>query len=236
MSTVAVYNAFGGYDERDGERGVFLYYAGTPFWFPFKRVAYLPNWTFRELDHDKSTAKQGEVVPMTYTEVRVSGQRLSEELLRKEIPYPPVEMGIVPITGEPTGRTLHIPAGTGAELDPNTNKPEQLWADVAEVQPTFQEVAKAEAAAKRYKEKMIAEYFQSKRQRMAGGAGHLHPPDRIQLYMNELGVTDIDDVGNHALKGGMDPETMATAMALAMELMRQKAEQQLEEATRPSSL
>ncbi len=228
MSTAMIYNAFGKYEDRDGELGLTLTYAGIPFWLPYQKVTYFPNWNFRELDHDKSTGERGQFVPQVYLDVRVTGDRIVEELTMKQVPRPNRDMGIIKIEGTPTGRMLKVPAGTDAESN------QKLTAEVAEVTPTPQEIATGERLCKAYKEAAIAEYFQSKRQRMSGGQGQLQPAEQIRLFMEELGVKDLDAVENHQAIRGMDPTQMAAAMAMAIQIMQaQQAEKQLEEATRP---
>jgi hypothetical protein len=108
-------------------------------------------------------------------------------------------MGVLPIEGKRTGKTITVPAGT----DEDGHK---LTAEVQEVEPWQKEVREAERFAKMYKERIIQDYLQSKRERMNGGRGHSHPDPTVRLYMDELGVEDLDDVSAHAKRtNGIDP-------------------------------
>jgi hypothetical protein len=206
MATTYVYNAFGPYDERNGVGGTALSFSGTEFFFPFQQVTAIPNWTFRLLDHDKSTPQQGDKGETIYQSTIIPGQVLAAELLLKQIPVNNQDKGLLIIAGKTTGKELVLFAGCDA--DGST-----ITADVNEKVATPSEVVSAEALAKRYKETVVQDYFQSKRQRMAGGAGQLHPDPRTRLYMEELGVEDLDDVAAHskAASGGLTPE-MLTAI------------------------
>ena len=51
----------------------------------------------------------------------------------------------------------------------------------------------AEARALEYKNQVVQEYFQSKRERMAGGKGRLVADSTVKTYMKELNIVDIDD-------------------------------------------
>jgi len=226
MATGMIYNGYGSYETRDGERGIAMKYAGVEFWLPYQKVTYFPNYNFREVDHDKSTGTGGQMTGLKYRDVRVPGGWIVEEMTMKQVPRPNRDMGLLPIVGTKTGRTIRVKAG----IDATDNT--VVWDDnVAEVEPTAAEVAEADRLAKAYKEICISEYFQSKRQLMSGGKGQLQPSEQVRLFMEELGVKDLDDVENHtAIKGGFDPAVMAQAMALAIQLVKDR---ELEEATKP---
>ena len=166
-----------------------------------------------ELDHDASTPALGQRGELRYKNVIVQGDRIVEELVRRGIPVAPHEMGIVPIKGKATGEVIRVKAGMTAD-----DKPEQIWADVAEVEPTKGEREAATTLALHSKHKMIGEYFQSKRERMNGGSGKQSPDARTRAYMEELNVEDIDDVTSHQKStGGLSPEIIRTIMEVARE-------------------
>lgn len=189
MATVAIYNGFGKYETNDKkEKGITLMYGGVPFWLPYKKVTYLPDYTFREVDHDKTAAPEGEEGVLTYKTVRVSGARVAEELLETQIPVQNKEKGIIYIGREKknqTGAFTNVYAGI-------TEEGIELTAEVAEVEPTEAEVSYAERLARAYKEQVIQDYFLSKRERMTGGKGRLTPAGMVKVFMDELGVKDID--------------------------------------------
>ena len=86
---------------------------------------------------------------------------------------------------------------------------EILTTEIREVEATQAEKDRAAALALDYKKSVIQEYFQSKRERMAGGKGQLFPRGLVKVYMDELGVEDIDDVSRHQKNaGGFDPEIL----------------------------
>lgn len=209
MSTAAVYNGYGQYEQTEfGEKGITLSHGGVPFWFPFEKVTYLPDYTLREVDHDKSTANGEEEGVLTYRTVRLDGRRLAEELLEIQIPTKNREKGLVPITITKDNRKnsyVEVCAGVSEEGL-------VLTTEVQEVVPSEMEIAEARRLAKQYKEEVIQLYFQSKRERMAGGHGQLFPTGLIRVYMNELGVQDIDDVSRMistaAQSPGMSPEVL----------------------------
>lgn len=188
MSTVAIYNGFGKYETRDNEKGINLSYAGVNFWFPYKKITYIPDYTFREVDHDKSTPLPGEEGILTYRSFRTSGERVAEELLEVQIPVPNKDKGIIKIdTSKRTGKFLNVYAGM-------TEDGAKQTAEVAECTVSESEVGYAERLARSYKEGVIAAYFQSKRERMAGGQGRLTPEGLVRVFMEELGVKDIDSL------------------------------------------
>lgn len=187
MSTVAVYNGFGKYETREGERGIMLKYAGLDFWLPFQKVTYFPDYLLREIDWNESTGNDGEERPMAFKTIRVSGERLVEELLETQIPTPNSAKGIIIVKGKKTTFVTSVLAGrdeSGAKVE----------TEVHTIEPTAEEIQKAESLARAYKEQTIQEYFQSKRERMAGGHGQIFPTGIVKVFMDELGVKDIDDV------------------------------------------
>lgn len=201
MATGYIYNGFGHYEERDGEQGIALKYAGLEFWLPYQKVTPIPNWTLREVDHDKSTPQGDAIGELVYMNVIVNGQRIVEELTAKQIPVPQKDMGIIPIQGKSTGKMIEVPSGCSAEGV-------LITSEVMEKEPTRSEVIDAESKALAYKQMIIAEYFQSKRERMTGGHGRLHPDSMTRAFMNELGVEDLDDVTAHAKNAGFSPESL----------------------------
>ncbi len=205
MSTVYVYNAFSPYDERNGLYGTALSFSGTEFFFPFQQVTVIPNWTFRLLDHDKSTPQQGDKGETIYQTVIIPGHILANELLERQVPFSNKQKGLLPITGKATGKSVEMFSGCDGEGS-------HITTEINEKTATPSEVAAAEALAKRYKETVVQDYFQSKRQRMAGGNGQLHPDAQTRLYMDELGLEDLDDVSAHtkAAQGGLTPELLKT--------------------------
>lgn len=211
MSTGFVYNGFGKYEKRDGEIGIALKYAGMDFWLPYQKVTAIPNWTFREVDHDKTTPNGDVEGQLVYMSVVVSGQRVVEELCNKQIPVSHAKMGITPIKGVVTGQNITV--GAGCDADGNI-----LTAEIPERQATKSEIAEADANAEAFKQEIIANYFQSKRERMTGGHGRNTPDERTRIYMNELNVEDLDDVTAHqrANVAGIDPILLEMILNKAM--------------------
>lgn len=209
VSTAYVYNGFGGYDERNGVRGFALTYAGLEFFFPFEQVTIIPDWTFRELDHDKSTPDgegEGELVYKTFV---VNGRRVAEELLMTQVPVRNRDKGLIEIQGKPTGRMATVTSGS--DLYGQT-----LTAEVQEKEATKAEREQAAKLSLDFKKQLIQEYFQSKRERMAGGKGRIFPHGIVKVFMDELQVEDIDDVSRHMkVTGGLDPATI-TALVEAI--------------------
>ncbi len=210
MSTVAIYNGFGQYESRGREKGITLKYGGNDFWFPFQKVAYLPDYTLREVDHAaSSTGGTGEESVLTYKTFRVSGQRLAEELLETQDLYKNSDKGIIVIDQSDKkklkGDSIMIFAGIDEEG-------RELTTEVWEVMPSQAEKDRAETLASAFKNRCIQEYFQAKRERMSGGQGPIFPIGNIKLYMDELGVKDIDDVAR---------QTGTTGVSELVELLRQ---------------
>ncbi len=200
MSTTAVWNGFGKYETKDGEKGITLKYSGKEFFFPFEKITYLPDFTMREVDHAKSTAEGEEEGSLTYMTFRVSGQRLAEELLAIENPVSNAQRGIVlvpPTESKKTGEFLQVFSGVSEEG-------QALYTEVAEVEPLPHIAVEAAAKALEYKKQLIQEYFQSKRERMAGAPGQLFPRGLVRVFMDELGVQDIDDVAAKMNNGNMN--------------------------------
>ncbi len=204
MSTVYVYNGFGAYDQRNGVGGTVLKFNGDEFFFPFQQVRPLPNWTFRNVDQDKSTPQGGSQGELVYMTTLLPGQVLANQLLELGIPHTAHNMGLLPITGKATGEQIEV--FSGCDSDGNV-----IMSDVAEKEATKAEIAEAEATAKLFKEEVVKNYFQSKRERMAGGTGRLHPSLAERRYMDELNLEDLDDVSAHskAASNGITPELIA---------------------------
>ena len=203
MSTGYLYNAYGKYETAEsGELGITLSFAGVGFWLPFEKVTPIPNYNFREVDHDKSTPSGGQVGALVYMNVRVPGDKIVDTLANGQIPYSNSFRGIQTVTGKRTGKMLPICEGRDAETGA------ALMTEVPEVVQTSDEAFEAEKAALEYKQRIVADYFQSKRERMLGSPGKSHPDKLTRTFMDELGVEDIDDVSAHAKKAGIDPEAL----------------------------
>lgn len=201
MSTGYIYSAFG-YDEKDGERGHWENWAGRRWWLPFEKVTAIPNFMLRELDHDKSTPEIGAVGVLTYMTVYVPGERIVEELCNKQKPISNRDMGLLPITGKPTGKMIEVLGGWD-------ERGVEIRVEVPEKEATKAEVAEAERLAQTFKEMIIQEYLQSKSEFIARGKGRAKPEGVVRLFMNELGVEDLDDVSARAkAPGGMDMSTV----------------------------
>ena len=200
MATAYIFQGFGSYEENDkGEKGLTVSFAGVPFWLPYQKVTAIPNWTFREVDHDKSTPQSGQVAVLTYQNTIVNGDVIANQIVERGIPDSGKDMGILRIEGKPTGRTIVVAAGCTADGD-------VLTAEVAEREATKVEVERAAKAADSYKRKIVADYLQSKRQKMSGGNGKSQPTGLERTFMDELGMEDVDDVTAHAKNSGMNPD------------------------------
>lgn len=214
MSTAAIFNGFGQYESKPGgEKGITLLHGGVPFWFPFDKVTYIPDFVMREVDHDKSTAKDGEEEGiLQYLTFRLSGERIAEELLEPQIPTPNQDKGIIRIDNHPSKR-LNSYVTVRAGFD---DFGRVLTTEVQEITPTEYEIAEAHSKARAYKEEVINTYFQGKRERMSGGNGRLFPAGLTKTFMTELGVKDIDDVTKQleavAATPGVTPETLLSVV------------------------
>lgn len=208
MATAYIYQGFGDYEQKEGVSGITLHYAGVPFFLPFQQVTAIPNWTFREVDHDKSTPQSGQVAVLTYQNTIINGEFIANHFCEKGDPVPGKDMGIVTIKGKPTGKSVVVPAGCTADGQPMT-------AEILEKEATRSEIEQAERAADEYKRRVVAEYLQSKRQRMSGGNGKTYPDAQTRAYMDELNMEDIDDVATHQKStGGLDYETIKAIVEL----------------------
>jgi hypothetical protein len=189
MGTAAIYNGFGRYETNDkGEQGITLTHGGVPFWFPFKQVTYIPDYTMREVDHRESSADGDAESTLVYKTFRLSGQRIAEELLETQIPVKNSDKGIILLTTAKKKDTyLTVPAGVSEEG-------QRLMAEVQEVAVSDADRQEAARRAMQFKQDTIRLYFQSKRERMAGGHGQLFPTGLLKAFMEELEVNDIDDV------------------------------------------
>lgn len=214
MSTIAVFNGYGQYEQtNDGQKGITLSHGGVPFWFPFDAVTYLPDFTYREVDHNETTAKDGEEEGfLSYKTFRISGNRLAEELLEAQIPYQNKDMGIIVVSNEASKRKnsyVNVHAG----FDDEGRK---LMTEVQEIQPSEYEIAEAHSKALAYKEEIIKNYFQTKRERMSGGKGQLFPTGLIKVFMKELGVKDLDDVSKQLEVAAATPGISMEQLLLAV--------------------
>jgi hypothetical protein len=190
MAVHYIYNSFGPYEEVDGVKGTTIKFAGHNFFFPFQRTTPIVNFIFREPDHDKSTPAAGEKGELIYQLVPVSAETLIFELLDKQIPYTHKQMGIVPVAGKATGNLISVFAGFNIDGSKN-------YIEVSEKVATPKEVSEAEVLALRYKEEHVQEYLHSKRETMKGHPGRKSPDKMTRLFMEELGVQDIDDLQAH---------------------------------------
>lgn len=202
MSIAYIFNGFGGYEERDSRKGWVIKFAGKEFFFPFGEVTALPDMQMRELDHDKSTGGAGGAGELTYQLVFMPGHRIANELLNTQIPSTNRELGIIQIKGKATGKSISVSAGF--DLEGN-----HIVVDVPEMEPTNAEKSEAAQLADRYKNNVVQSYLQSKRERMLGGPGQKFPDRITALFMDELGIEDVDDVSAHKKAvAGLDPATL----------------------------
>ena len=201
MSTVAIYNGFGGYETKDGKQGVTLTHGGVPFWFPYEGVCYIPDYTMREVDHDKSSADKEEESVLTYKTFILKGERIAEELLETQIPHPNSAKGfaiVIPSAADRQAQKyITIPSGY-------TEEGSALTTDVMVVTPSDNVKAVAKQKAEEYKTEIVKAYYQSKRERMSGGHGQLFPVGSVKRFMDELGLKDIDDVAAKNAASGSD--------------------------------
>lgn len=214
MSYAAIYNGFGQYETTpEGQKGIKLGYAGMEFWLPFQKVTYIPDFTLREVDHDATSAANGaEEGFLTYKTFIVSGNRIAEELLETQIPFKNSDKGIILIVPEPAKRkNSYVPVLAGY-----TDLGQKMMTEVQEVEPSQFDIAEAERRASAFKQDVVQHYFQAKRERMAGGQGPIVPTGLIKVFMDELGIKDIDDVSRQiqsaAVKPGMTIEDFALVM------------------------
>lgn len=198
MSTVAVYNGFGQYETaregqyegaKEGQKGIAVLHGGVPFWFPFEQVTYIPDFTMRHLDENESLFETGDEGILVYKTARLSGERIAEELLDTQVPIPNKDKGLLRLSENTPKLNKYKKAFAG--ISENGAK---LYVEVQEVQPSDFDIKEAERRALAFKQETIKKYFQSKRERMAGGAGYFTPSGLIGVFMDELGVKDIDDV------------------------------------------
>ena len=218
MSTGYIYNGFGKFQEQDGVKGITLFYAGQPWFFPYEQVTPIPNWTLREVDHDRSTPPLGEQGELVYQSLVVPGGRIVEELLDKQVPVAHAKMGIIRIEGKATGRELTIACGADADG-------RQLTTQIMEREATKSEIQTAKALAEQYKKDVVADYFQSKRERMNGGRGRNIPDPTVRAYMNDIGVEDNDDVTAHAKGAGLNPDLLKGILAEVLAAMNNQNQQ-----------
>lgn len=216
MSTVAIFNGFGKYEQtNDGEKGMTLLYAGIPFWFPYDKVTYIPDCTLREVDHRESSADGEEESVLTYKTFRLLGERIAEEILETQIPYTNHSKGLILISTEAAKRKNSYAKAFAGYSEEGT----RLLTEVQEVTPTPFEIEEAHRLAQAFKEELVQGYFQSKRERMAGGNGRITPNGLVKVFMEELGIKDIDDVsrqleGQKAAPGISNEQLVALIQSL----------------------
>lgn len=192
MGTAVIFNGFGQYEQtNDGQKGITLSHGGVQFWLPFKEVSYIPDFTMREVDHEASAGTKDTEGKLVYKTYRLSGERIAEELLEIQIPYTNSQKGIILISSSDPKKRKNSYKSVLAGFSEDGKR---LMTDVQEVTPTDYEKEEAYRLARAYKEEIIQMYFQTKRERMAGGQGQMFPTGLIRTYMNELGIKDIDDV------------------------------------------
>lgn len=220
MSTAVVFNGYGHYEtNNDGQKGITLRHGGVEFWMPYDQVTYIPDYTMREIDHEASTASGEDEGVLTYKTFRISGERIAEELLETQIPFKNSYMGIILIANDLAKRQnsyVKVLAGV-------SDSGQKLYTEVQEIKPTAFEIAEAHRLATVFKEAVIQQYFQGKRERMMGGFGHQpFPTGLIRTYMEELDVQDIDDIAKKSVSlrdvedrvnsPGMTPEMFMIAI------------------------
>lgn len=214
MSTGYLYNGYGKYETKngheDGERGIYLTYAGVPFWLPYQKVTPLPNWTFREVDQAATTpGGSGQITQrVVYREVNVLGDRIAREIVEAESSHPQTnkDRGIIIIQGKPTGQAITVNAGSDENGSP-------IMVEIPEREATKSEIAEADNLSTNYKKAEIQRYFAQKRERMNGGQGLLVPSRMTRIFMEELNIEDIDDVSAHAKNQGMSKEFLTELLA-----------------------
>ncbi len=218
MGSVAVYNGFGQYEStNDGQKGITLSFGGVPFWLPYNKVTYFPDYTKREVDHEKSSPGGDQEGMLVYHSFRVSGEQIVDTLLELGVPYKNSDKGIIVIANEPAKRKqTYVKIQAGYEAD---GRP--IIAEVQEIEPTTMEVEESHRRAEAYKKDVINEYMQSKRERMSGGHGRVSPAGLTKVFMDEFGVKDIDDVTKGLEKqvaaSGMSPEVFLQAVQMLVE-------------------
>jgi hypothetical protein len=230
MATGYIYNGF---------EDITLKYAGVEFFFPFNKVTPIPDTSFREVNQRETSENDNGA--LVFTTFIVKGTRICEELVSRPGSRAS-EMGIVIIEGVPTGEDVIVHAGLEEEaVGPNPNNPGiphtailcpidesmccKTHVEVKERKFTHIEQQSALRTAKQYKETVVKEYLQSKRERMSGGNGRLIPDPTTRRYMDELKVQDIDDVSanmNNTEEASIQrlSEIFAKSMAAATEQNR----------------
>jgi len=213
MSTIAIYNGFGKYEQTsDGQKGITLQFGGVPFWFPYDKVSYIPDFMLRELDHKESAAEGAEAVYLTY---HTPGEVIANELLESQVPYKNREKGMIVIANDPQHRKnsmTKVAAGWTVEGRP-------IVAEVQEVEPSEYEIAEAHRLANDFKQRMIQDYLMSKRERITGGHGRAFPDGLTKVFMDELGVKDVDDVTKsmETAAPGITQDQFLAALKIVME-------------------
>src|SRR5437867_133467 len=127
MTTTFIVNGFGRYETRDyestptmpawSERGITLKYAGIEFWLPYDKPTPIPDWTFREVDHAKSTPDSESEGQLQYLTFVVRGERIAEELCDTQVPVANRDKGIITLSRKEAelrrvpNKTSIIPSG-----------------------------------------------------------------------------------------------------------------------------
>jgi hypothetical protein len=204
MSTIAVFNGFGKYEQtQDGQKGITLKFGGVPFWLPYDKITYFPDYTMREVDQDKSSPGgqvQGELVYHTF---RVSGDTIVDILLENGDTHKNSDKGIIVIPSEGHRKDSYIKVSSGYEID---GRP--IFESIQEIVPTALEIQEAHRLADIYKQTVVQEYLQSKRERINGGVGQTTPSGLTRVYMDELGIKDLDDVSKSLEQSGANGLTL----------------------------
>jgi len=213
-----IYNGFGKYEDRKKEKGITLRYAGVEFWLPFGKVTPIPDFHFREVDHAGTAEawEAGDDEALIYRTLRIPGDRIVEEFTEAQNvggaePVKNSQRGIIAIKPTPKNqifdKTLKAPAGS----DENGT---QLYEEVRVVTATPEEIQIAETLALEFKKLIIETYFDSKRERMSGGQGRIRATGLEKTFMEELNVSDIDQVN-------IRTQQAAPAAAASPELMQE---------------
>lgn len=215
-----IFNGYGRYEKKGKEEGMTVKYLGVEFWLPYKKVTAIPDFHFREFDH-MATAEEweaGNESARIYRVLRVPGVRVVEEVTMTQEPVKNREKGVLPIPGtrDRLSKDKYVKVSAGVDEDGTL-----LYEEVPVVTPTEEEINLAETLSFEYRKTMIENYFDSKRERMAGGIGQKHPTGLVKEYMRELDVKDIDQVtlaqqqaAGRTQSQGIDPSVLQDFLAL----------------------
>jgi hypothetical protein len=193
MGTGYIYNGFGRYEVNEaGEKGITLPYGGFKFWLPYEKVIAIPDYTLREVDH-KAMAEAGEDGEgrVMYKTTPIAGTRIQAELLNNEIPVPNKDKGIIPVLvhrDKYTDEHWTVLAGHDEAGVP-------LMAEVRGIAPSEDEKKTAALLAEEYKALVVQNFLNSQREFMARGKGKAIPTGMEVVFMKELGIKPLDDIG-----------------------------------------